>query len=65
MKFLSASQFRGINQMSIWAKILIVICLALFLLRRYKSFHKTEGFINDKLQILEGNDIYDPFYSSI
>ena len=67
-------QIRGINNMSMWAKALIVVCLALILVRAYNaksaSNSAAEGFdnndiTNSALQILEGPKIYDGFYSSI
>lgn len=63
-------QFNFYNKLSIWAKLLILICVILFVLSLFKSKNQNaniEGFEQQKDEFLlkEGPQVYDDFYANM
>ncbi len=61
--------YSSINKMGIWTKVLIISIIILFIVKDYNSriSNKVEAFSSpdNKVEILEGSDIYDEFYAKI
>lgn len=59
--------YTSVNKLSIWAKALIIIILALILFKQINNRPaRFEAFqTSDKLELREGNQVYDDFYANI
>lgn len=59
--------YTSVNKLSIWAKALIIIILVLILFKQINNRPaRFEAFqTSDKLELREGNEVYDDFYANI